>query len=313
MIVDCGNSTIDLTTRKLVRNDPLQLGKVTAHIRDIFGGNFIDNEIIKFLREILGACAIDQLIENHYGQLQYMVEIFHQRIIGFFAGDNMEFQYCLDIEEYAPNLLQYISEETRKIMEDNQWIVDINYNDIRKILDTFIDRIIRLIHVQLSNNKEICSAIFITGEHCEIKYLQNRIREEFNRTVKTISVPVRPIIAIERGSVIYGLSIISNNIEFDDLKFVISSRILKYTYGIQYNGRDIETRDSKNRKYKTLVKRGTKVTSDDTFSFNFKPESNQTIESFAIYYTQNYDVEYSDELGMKLLGILNIDLLGKSK
>ncbi|CAB5206774.1 unnamed protein product [Rhizophagus irregularis] len=41
----------------------------------------------------------------------------------------------------------------------------------------------------------------------------------------------------------------------------------------------------------------------------FKPESNQARGSFAIYYTRKYNIEYCDELGTKLLGILNIDLL----
>ncbi|PKY35900.1 hypothetical protein RhiirB3_457472 [Rhizophagus irregularis] len=90
---------------------------------------------------------------------------------------------------------------------------------------------------------------------------------------------------------------------------ILGGSAIKYTYGIQYNrksGDDI-THNGKNCKFKTLVKRGTEITPEHTFFFNFKPESNQTRESFAIYYTRKYNIEYCDELGMKLLGILNID------
>ncbi|PKY55624.1 hypothetical protein RhiirA4_548831, partial [Rhizophagus irregularis] len=115
MFVDCGKCTTDLTTRKLVEN---YLDKVTARIRDFCGSRLINEEFIKFLRERLGNCAIDLLKENNYGQLQFMVEVFRQYIMGPFTGDDKEFQYELDIEEEAPILLQYVSEEIRETMEE---------------------------------------------------------------------------------------------------------------------------------------------------------------------------------------------------
>ncbi|CAB4393501.1 unnamed protein product [Rhizophagus irregularis] len=173
-----------------------------------------------------------------------------------FMCDDKKFQYDIEIE---PTLLQYVSEETREIMEYNELIINIKYDYIKKMFDTLIDRIIRLIHIQLLNNKENCSAIFLTGDFCVNKYLQNRIKEEFSHQVNNISVPVHPEAVISRGA--------------------------------------------------TLVERDTKITPEQTFSFNFKPESNQARGSFAIYYTRKYNIEYCDELGTKLLGILNIDLL----
>ncbi|CAB4385705.1 unnamed protein product [Rhizophagus irregularis] len=137
--------------------------------------------------------------------------------------------------------------------------------------------IIRLIHIQLLNNKENCSIIFLTGDFCVSKYLQNRIKEEFSHQVNNISVPALPEVAVVRGAVIYGLSTILYGTEFDGLKLVISSRLLKFTYGIQYNWKSSDdlTHDGKNCKFKTLVKRDTEITPDQTFSFNFKPGSKQ--------------------------------------
>ncbi|CAG8738605.1 10066_t:CDS:2 [Rhizophagus irregularis] len=312
MFVDCGEYTTDLTTHKLVRNDPLYIDKATVHIRDFCGSRLINEEFIKFLCERLGTCAIDLLKENNYSHLQYMIQVFRERIMEPFTGDNMEFQNVLDIDEVSPNLPQYVSEETREIMKENEWLIDIKYNDIKKMFDPVVDRIIRLIYIQLSNNKENCSTIFLTGNFCENKYLQNRIKEEFSHHVNNISVPDYPEAAVARGGVIYGLSIIStilDDVEFDILKPAISPRVLKYTYGIKYNwkGSEDPTHGGKNCRFKTLVKRGTEITFDQTFSFNFKPES-KTSESFAIYYTQKYNIEYCDEPGMTLLGKLNIDL-----
>ncbi|CAB5381481.1 unnamed protein product [Rhizophagus irregularis] len=128
--------------------------------------------------------------------------------------------------------------------------------------------------------------------------------------VKDILVPALPEAAVARGAVIYGLSTMYDT-KFDRLKCVISSRLLKYTYGVQYywKSSDDLTHDGKNCKFKTLVKRDTEITPDQTFSFNFKPESKQISESFAIYYTQKHNIEgYCDEPGVNRLGILNIDL-----
>jgi hypothetical protein len=207
-IIDCGKDTVDVTTCTLVGNDRLQLGEVTAHIRDFCGSTFIDKEFIKFLRERLGTYAIDQLIENHHGQLQYMVQEFCQQTKEPFTGDDPEFSYMIDIEFIAPDLEKYVNKETRKIMEDNQWIIDVNYNDIKKMFDPVIDKIIRLIHKQFFNIQENCSTMSLVGEFSENRYLQNRIKEEFNHRVNNISVPVHPTAAISRGAVIYGLSLI---------------------------------------------------------------------------------------------------------
>ncbi|RGB25689.1 hypothetical protein C1646_771403, partial [Rhizophagus diaphanus] len=50
------------------------------------------------------------------------------------------------------------------------------------------------------------------------------------------------------------------------------------------------------------------VTSDQIFTFNFKPESGQTHAKFEVYYTNEESATYIDEPGMKLLGVLNVDL-----
>ncbi|CAB5381443.1 unnamed protein product [Rhizophagus irregularis] len=69
-----------------------------------------------------------------------------------------------------------------------------------------------------------------------------------------------------------------------------------------------KTSDGKISKFISLVKRGTEVTSDQIFTFNFKPKSGQTHVKFKVYYTNEESATYIDESGMKLLGVLNVDL-----
>ncbi|PKC69501.1 hypothetical protein RhiirA1_533414 [Rhizophagus irregularis] len=306
-----GGSTIDITTHKIVGNNPLQLSEVTELIRDFCGSTFIDDEFIKLLNEKFETRAIDLLKKSHYNKFRYIVFEFCQRVKKSFAGDdNTKFSYTLDVEEKIPDLLQYVSEETKKIMEANNWLIDIEYNDIKKLFDPIIDRIIRLIHIQLLNNKETCSAMFLVGGFSGNKYLRRRIEQEFHHAVKIIS----PLDAISRGAADYGLLLLNPNLNKlgnND----ISSSILKYTYGIQFTSDwkdddppNRKTSDRKISKFISLVKRGTEVTSDQDFTFNFKPESGQTHAKFEVYYTNEKSATYIDEPGMKLLGVLNVDL-----
>ncbi|CAB5381358.1 unnamed protein product [Rhizophagus irregularis] len=143
--------------------------------------------------------------------------------------------------------------------------------------------------------------------------------EWFSSQVDIISVPTRPIAAISRGAAIYGLSIRLNdlnNVENDEC--IISSRVLKYTYGISYCTKWKEG-DPENRKkhgdliekFHRLAERGTKTDINREVTKYFAPvDCYQTQAKHKLYYTQAYDAEYCDEHGVNLLGELCIELPG---
>ena len=144
MIVDCGGGTVDLTTRMLIENN--RLSEVTERIGDFCGSTFIDKEFINFLGKKLGSNAIELFKNNHYSQFQYMIQEFCRWVKLPFVGDPNEYRlYYLDIEEVAPALLQYVSEETKYKMEEDDWIIEIKYNDVKEMFDTVINKIISLI------------------------------------------------------------------------------------------------------------------------------------------------------------------------
>ena len=78
MIVDCGGGTVDLTTRKLLKDQ--KLGEITEAKGYYYGGSFVDEEFIKFLSSKVGSSAIELLREKHYKQFQYMVQEFCRRV-----------------------------------------------------------------------------------------------------------------------------------------------------------------------------------------------------------------------------------------
>jgi molecular chaperone DnaK (HSP70) len=231
MIVDCGGGTVDLTIRKSL-NDK-QLGEITERTGDFCGSTFIDTEFIKYLRKKLGDRPIDLLKENHYGQMQYMIQQFCKNGKIPFTGDDPNFLYEFDIQDTVPILKQYVTDNhIREALEDEEWVIEIDFENMKTIFEPVIKRILDMIQRQLDNGQETCSAMFLVGGFSESKYLQNRIKQEFRHQVNIISVPIQPIAAIARGATIYGLSIKSNLSNGDNWKCVVSSRVLKYTYGV---------------------------------------------------------------------------------
>ncbi|GES97236.1 hypothetical protein GLOIN_2v1678685 [Rhizophagus clarus] len=320
MIVDCGGGTVDLTTRKLIGNK--RLGEITERIGDFCGSTFVDNEFVKLLRERLGTRAINLLIENHYSQYQRLVRRFVRRVKIPFTGDNTRFCYELEIDEYAPDLSKYVSKEVRKSMEDKDWVIDIKYDDIKKMFDPVIERIIRMIHTQLlfsRNNRETCSAMFLVGGFSENIYLQKRIKQEFQHIVKTISVPTNPVSAVVYGAAMYGLSL-KNLSEASKLDApMIHTRVLKFTYGIKVLGIWNKGEHPPHRKiydnkiylFDAFVKRGTQVEVGKKSSpkRGYTPlNPSQTGLRFELYKTLEYSAKYPDEPGMELVGTLRIDL-----
>jgi molecular chaperone DnaK (HSP70) len=327
MIVDCGGGTVDLTTRKVLEGK--QLSEVTERAGDFCGSTFIDKEFLNALRKILGDRAIDLLRDNHYGQMQYMIQEFCLNAKLPFTGDESEFKnYEIDIEDIVPAVMQYVTEEVEDMMEEADWLIEFGYKDIKSMFDPIIERIITMIQMQLNNNRETCSAMFLVGGFSQSKYLQKRIKQKFQHRVKNISIPLHPIAAISRGAALYGLSMINSAPDLDgmnSLKFVIDERKLKYTYGIriccEWKNEDLLKRKRPNGrtyKFRSLAQRGTAVKVNQEFTLNIMPEhATQETLTFHIYYTTKYSAKYCDEDGMEELGSLIISLpdvhLGKDR
>jgi molecular chaperone DnaK (HSP70) len=320
MIVDCGGGTVDLTTVKLSNEN--QLSEVTERAGDYCGSAFIDAEFIKYLRKKLGNRAIDLLKNNYYGQMQYMVQEFCQKVKMPFTGDDSTFVYEIDLEKVSPVLLQHVTDEVRETMVDAEWLIELDYETIKSMFDEVIDRIIRMIQVQLENCQETCSAIFLVGGFGQSEYLQKRIIQKFKD--HKVYVPTNPIAAISRGAAIYGLSF-RNSVDdddidddWDDMMLVIHSRVLKFTYGIKVFSpwKPGEPEDRKKELFRfhnigetKKAKKGNSAKINEEFTVsNIKPTLPfQTRGDFEIYYTRKYNAKYCDEDGVRLLGKLIIN------
>ncbi|CAG8506879.1 13876_t:CDS:2 [Ambispora leptoticha] len=306
MVCDCGGGTVDLTTRTLLPDN--QLGEITERSGDLCGSTFVDNEFFLFLSRRLGFSAMQNFKEKHYGQYQYLIlSFFCPRVKFVFEGDATKFQPIeLDIERICPALIEYVEEDIKEQMADEEWLLEFQYKDVKSMFDPVVEQIIRLIRNQLTASQQKCSAIFVVGGFAESPYLISRIKKSFGREIRTITLPQQPITAVLLGAVQYGLN-----------KKVIKTRRVPLTYGIEVCPLWKDGIDPKNRKTATgrilkfaeIVQRGTESPPDRKFSEDFIPiYENQKLITFKIFATKERQAEYCDELGMKQIATLTIRL-----
>ncbi|RIB26527.1 hypothetical protein C2G38_2138260 [Gigaspora rosea] len=302
LVVDCGGGTVDLTVRKLLEGG--RIAETTERTGDFCGSTYVDDEFLKFLEVKVGKSAVKILKEKHYDQVNYMVhKFFCPQVKIPFNGKENDFKIIeFDIEKKCPALIKYINDPEREQLENDEWIIEINFEMVKAFFDPAINKIIRLITYQLSKCPH-CSVLFLVGGFGESRYLQQIIKEEFGDKVK-ISIPPNPAAAILKGACEYGI----------DMR-IIASRVLKWSYGVMvYNvwqGNDPLSRMESNgriKKFHLLACKGTEVDVDKEFSDTMVPiHAEQTSVLFQFFYTPEYNATYCDEPHVMKLGDFQVN------
>ncbi|CAG8462463.1 11503_t:CDS:10 [Dentiscutata heterogama] len=303
LIVDCKESTVDLTTMILLPN--MKIGEITERSGDLCGSSYVDREFLKFIGRKLGFAALKKLKENHYEQMQYFVQQFCSRVKFSFNGNPNEYSPReLDIERICPALMQYVTGQDKDLMEEAEWFIELDFQAVKDMFDPVVKKIIDLIQRQCASTERRPAAMFLVGVFSENLYLQTQIRRHFATQIPIIAVPKHPMAAIERGALEYGLNL-----------DVVQTRVLKYCYGVEVNAK-WETHDPPQRRtpsgrvfrFHRLALRGVEVDVDQKFYYTYTADQNQTDMTFNLFITPDNNAKYCDEDGMKMLGRLKIYL-----
>jgi len=155
---------------------------------------------------VVGIKALRNFKEQAYGDLQKLTYRFFCHYVKLpCTGDPNEFEPVeLDLEAQCPTLLQYITGEAKDRLKNEDWIIDLEYVDIKNMFDPAINEVINLIDAQLNSlpRKLRIKAMFLVGGFSESPYLIKRIKETFRNKVPKIASPRQPIAAIVKGLLI---------------------------------------------------------------------------------------------------------------
>jgi tRNA A37 threonylcarbamoyltransferase TsaD len=83
-------------------------------------------------------------------------------------------------------------------MEETEWVIELKFEDVKRMFDPVVAKVLCLIRSQLNASKN-CKAMFLVGGFSESKYLQARVMKEYGQKIKNISVPPNPMAAIVKG------------------------------------------------------------------------------------------------------------------
>ncbi|GES99280.1 hypothetical protein GLOIN_2v1884551 [Rhizophagus clarus] len=196
IIVDCGGGKTDLTTHRFLEDD--KLDKIVVYRGDSCGGSFVDEEFLSFISQKIGNSTLEESDYTTPAELH--------------------------LKESCPAIEKYIEGNELENMKEEEWIVELEFKDVKAIFDPVVERIIQLIKEQLEASESV-SMMMLIGGFSESIYLQNRILQEFRRKLDNkISVPSQPITAIEKGAVQFGLKDV-----------IVNRRVLRWAYGVHRN------------------------------------------------------------------------------
>ncbi|CAG8640705.1 10242_t:CDS:2, partial [Paraglomus occultum] len=315
MTVDCGGGTVDLTTRYLIEDGAL--GEETESTCETCGSTFVDKEFLKFIGQRLGINKrqMNKLRRDNCVAFQQLTDTFIIPIKTDFTGEESDFPRARRLRLDCPKYHVFVentSFEKRHLMTKAGWIIDIKFHDVKRMFDTVVDKILRLIHDQIHNSGRMCSALFLVGGFSESVYLQKRIKEKFVKDVRKIVVPRNPICAVMRGALQYGLEI-----EEDPTKTnyrcnkIIKTRKLRYTYGTEILNPILFACGIPG--FSRLAKRGDEVTVGSTFKEIYYPVSRRQKQmSMNLYYTRRYNVlsPFEEDVSMLHEWKINVPKVG---
>ncbi|GBB88306.1 hypothetical protein RclHR1_14870008 [Rhizophagus clarus] len=263
IIVDCGGGKTDLTTHRFLEDD--KLDKIVVYRGDSCGGSFVDEEFLSFISQKIGNSTLEEFRKDHYSQLQYLCKNFVDALKFRSLGKD---QIILHQLKSCPAIEKYIEGNELENMKEEEWIVELEFKDVKAIFDPVVERIIQLIKEQLEASESV-SMMMLIGGFSESIYLQNRILQEFRRKLDNkISVPSQPITAIEKGAVQFGLKDV-----------IVNRRVLRWAYEIL---RKWTTKDPKKHRlpdgriayFDQLARFGDQISVDYKVQKNYFPTDN---------------------------------------
>ncbi|KAF0525480.1 actin-like ATPase domain-containing protein [Gigaspora margarita] len=145
LVVDCGGGTVDLTMRTIQKGNRLK--EETERTGDLCGSTFVDQEFIDFMGRVVGFTALQKFKTYAHGDLQRLVHRFFCQTVKLpFTGDLDKFEPIeLDLERECPSLIQYITGSERTYLEENEWLIELDYDSVKKMFDPTIDKIIKVL------------------------------------------------------------------------------------------------------------------------------------------------------------------------
>ncbi|OWF39271.1 heat shock 70 kDa protein 12B-like [Mizuhopecten yessoensis] len=316
MVVDLGGGTADITVHQ--RQPDKTLKELHAATGGAFGGKSVDDAFGAFLEEIVGAENIQAMKEKHMDDYVHLLREFEMKKRKI--TEETPAKVTMTIPFALVELLQ--EDKMRKSIDDavkksrfsstvtsGRQKIQIMNAEFRKFFRPTIDGIISHMEEILYDRRFMdVKYILMVGGFSDCILVQNAIRHRF--TEKVVIVPDDAGLAVLKGAVLFG-----------HVPRSISSRVARFTYGIQSWPVFEPRRHPADKKimingvarcrdgFFKYIEIGQQVTRGHSESQVFqalKPDE-ECLEC-SVYVSSKRDPDFVDEEGCRPLGVLKVPL-----
>ncbi|CAG8532597.1 5723_t:CDS:2 [Ambispora leptoticha] len=308
LVADCGGGTTDLAIFSITNKD--KLDEMTERSGAPYGGSYVDQKFVKEFEKHVGKDVIRRLHQKYFSRYLFLMEHFCHHIKFGFTGIEEEFEDIdIDIDVVCPAIKKFVEKDKLAKLEEDEWIITFNFDDIKRMFTPSINRIIELIDNQIykSSKKLTIKYIFLVGGFSESPYLQKVVKDHFEIVDnQKVVVPSEPLTAVLRGAAYYGLNM-----------GALKMRVLKRTYGLRLTRKWDELTDPKTYlnedgtiyEFDKLVTRGEKIPVDHQVTREYVVPISKYKRSgitFRVYMSKLEDPKYIFEEEVIPLGNVSI-------
>eukprot|EP00633_Aureoumbra_lagunensis_P002444 CAMPEP_0197286092 /NCGR_PEP_ID=MMETSP0890-20130614/1532_1 /TAXON_ID=44058 ORGANISM="Aureoumbra lagunensis, Strain CCMP1510" /NCGR_SAMPLE_ID=MMETSP0890 /ASSEMBLY_ACC=CAM_ASM_000533 /LENGTH=720 /DNA_ID=CAMNT_0042754193 /DNA_START=67 /DNA_END=2229 /DNA_ORIENTATION=- len=235
MVVDNGGGTFDVCVVKVNSLNPFSISEVVQGAGGPWGATKVDEELLNFLRVLLGPERYKQFEASDKTDVLERWERYKMTFDGndqgdssrlafkFFlynVGDDLSVCECVkafqDTEWGNPHELQAVNTESKRLT------IPVTY--VKAFFDKVLLQILSGLKVELSacaQHGEHVTDIVLAGGFSESAYLQATIQRLFQGTGVLFDIPDTPGMCILQGAVKYGKN-----------PQMVAARAMRYAYGI---------------------------------------------------------------------------------
>jgi molecular chaperone DnaK (HSP70) len=230
-VFDLGGGTCDVTVHRV--NSAGVLLETSASGGGPWGSTFVDAAWEKFLCDLFGADRMDAYKKEKPADYLEMCQTFETVKTQFSPETKVSriptpFSFLRHIDGHSTDNKNLLDAIARYGMRREGEAPTVSWSDGKLILsralmmsfiDPLLENILNYFNSQVKSKNQTVSHVFFVGGFSESKYVQKLVQSKFAGV--QISIPPRPSLSVLQGAVYYGLT-----------PSVISSRIVKATYGI---------------------------------------------------------------------------------
>lgn len=294
--------TADFSVHEL--NEDGSLSEVHMATGGPYAGTSVDEAYLKLFQTVFGEKTMEKLRENDMMEYLAILRSFEskKRLVCEEFSENVS----VNLPTMLSKRLKKKSKKINKVLNGCGLEGSISFHDnkikfspclIKSLFNHPICGILEQIQKNLLRKHEAIKSIILVGGFSESRLLQEKLKE--NIKGKTFVIPNECGLSVLKGAVLYGHSPLS-----------ITSRIMKYSYGVASDSIFIQGVHPKERKYsddngesrckrafRVLIAKGTRVSASGVeISRTAEPITNtQMSVSERIYYTENVNPAVVDE------------------